>query len=163
MDNVKKSQPKSGRDKCLLRFRLIRMWKYGLTASNNLLKPNLMFSISHKTKTLIFFSIFYLNGHAQDKISKDTINRVVICHSTLSYPSAAQDNNIFGIVVVLFDIDSNCRLVNIRIEKGIGYGCDEEAVKALKKCKPIFIGAKRNCTPLFNLRQPFTFRNPDND
>lgn len=122
-----------------------------------------MFSISNRTKTLIFFSLFYLQGYAQDNISKDTTRRFVICQSTLSYPSSAQDNNISGTVVVLFDIDSNCRLVNIRIEKGIGYGCDEEAVKALKKCKPIFNGTKRSCTPILNLRQPFTFKNPDDE
>ncbi len=83
------------------------------------------------------------------------------CQSTLSYPREAQDNNISETVVVLFDIDSNCRLVNIRIEKGIGFGCDEEAIKALKKCKPIFNGTKRICTPILNLRQPFTFKNQD--
>jgi TonB family protein len=122
-----------------------------------------MFSISNKTKTLIFFSLFYLNGYAQDNVSKDTTRSVVICQSTLSYPRSAQDNNISGTVVVLFDIDSNCRLTNIRIEKGIGYGCDEEAIKALKKCKPIFDGTKKSCTPILNLRQPFTFKNPDDD
>ena len=122
-----------------------------------------MFSISNKAKTLILFSLLYLDAYAQEKISKDTTSKVVICQSTLSYPSAAQDNNISGTVVVLFDIDSNCRLINIRIEKGIGYGCDEEAIKALKKCKPIFNGTKGTCTPIFNLRQAFTLKNPDDD
>jgi TonB family protein len=122
-----------------------------------------MFSISNKTKTLVLLSLFYLNGYAQDKNSKDTTSKFAICQSILSYPGKAQENNISGTVVVLFDIDSNCRLVNIRIEKGIGYGCNEEAIKALKLCKPIFNGTKRNCTPIFNLRQPFTFKSPEDD
>ena len=139
------------------------MWKYFLTASNRLANPNLMLSISYKSKTLIYFLLVYLSGHAQNNISKDTINRIVIFQSALSYPLEAQYNDISGTVVVLFDLDSNCRLVNIRIEKGIGYGCDEEAIKAVKKYKLILNGTKRNCTPIFNLRQPFTFKNPDDD
>ena len=122
-----------------------------------------MFSFTKKTKTLIFFLLFYLTVYAQDKISTDTTNYFVICQSTLTYPLTAQDNNIFGTVVVLFDIDSICRIVNIRIEKGIGYGCDEEAMKALRKCKPVFKGTTRICAPVFNLRQPFTFNKPDDE
>jgi hypothetical protein len=53
--------------------------------------------------------------------------------------------------------------VNIRIEKSVGYGCDEEAIKALKKCKPIFNGAKRTCTPIFNLSQPYKFEYQGDD
>jgi len=127
------------------------------------MQQNLTYRISNKIKTIIFLFPFYLNGYAQEKISKDTTRSFVICHSTLSYPREAQDHNISGTVVVLFDIDSSCRFINVRIEKGIGYGCDEEAIKVLKKCKPIFNGPKRNCTPVFNLRQPFTFKNQDEE
>jgi len=107
--------------------------------------------------------LLYLNGFAQDKISKDTADKFVYCQSSFSYPDSAENNKISGTVIVLFDIDSNCRVVNIRIEKGIGYGCDEEAIKALKNCKPIFNGTKRTCTPIFNLRQPFTFHYQGDD
>ena len=111
----------------------------------------------------IFLSILYLTGYSQVTNHRDTTAYIVKCQSSLSYPRIAQDNGISGTVMLLFDIDSNCRVVNIRVEKGIGFGCDEEAVKALKNCKPVFIGSKRNCIQIYNLRQPFTFMKPDDD
>ena len=134
-----------------------------MPASSRQAIPNSMFRNLNKAKTFIFFSLLYLNGYCQDKIPKDTTSRIILCQSSVSYPQEAHDNNISGTVIVLFDLDSNCRFVNIRIEKGIGYGCDEEAIKALKKCKPIFLGRKKTCTPIFNLRQPFTFVSEEDD
>jgi len=61
----------------------------------------------------------------------------------LKYPLAAREKGIQGVVTVVFDIDSSCNIVNKRVEKGLGYGCDEEALNALvmdekvgKSCKP---------------------------
>jgi TonB family protein len=116
-----------------------------------------MFHISNKIKTLLFLLFISLTVYSQNKISKDTSSNIIYCQSSVSYPDSAEEHKISGTVVVVFDIDSNCRIVNIRIEKSIGYGCDEEAIKALKKCKPIFNGAKKNCNPIFNTRQRFTF------
>ena len=49
---------------------------------------------------------------------------------TLSYPKKAQDNKISGTVIVEFDRDSTCVFSNPQVVKGLGYGCDEEALKA---------------------------------
>ena len=110
-------------------------------------------------KIKIFLSLFLIQGavYSQNKNPSDTTSKIILCASTLSYPLKAQENNISGTVIVLFDIDSNCRIVNIRIEKGIGYGCDEEAINALRKCRPKCINGKNKCTETFGLRQPFTF------
>jgi TonB family protein len=134
-----------------------------LRESNWYANSNLMSRISNKLKMLLFLPFISLTVYSQDKNSKDTATNIILCQSSVSYPDSAEYHKISGTVVVLFDIDSNCRVVNIRIEKNIGYGCDEEAIKALKKCKPIFNGTKKNCTPIFNLRQPFTFKYQDDD
>jgi TonB family protein len=110
--------------------------------------------------TFLFLSVF---GYAQNREPADTNNRVIICESILYYPREAEAHGISGTVVVLFDIDSNCKIVNVRVEKGIGYGCDEAAMNALRKCKPIFTGVKRKCSTIFDLKQPFTFKKPDED
>jgi TonB family protein len=81
---------------------------------------------------------------------------------TFSYPKKAQENNVQGKVVVSFDIDSTCSIVNVRLVKGIGYGCDEEAIKAVKKMKLTYSKEQgHKCTPRYNLLQTFSFVNND--
>ena len=117
------------------------------------------------TKIKLILLLLLIRGtiYSQNKNLEDTTSKIILCQTSLSYPLKAQENNITGTVIVLFDIDSNCRIVNIRIEKGIGYGCDEEALNTLKKCRPKFINAKKKCTETFNLRQPFTFTKTEDD
>lgn len=122
-----------------------------------------MQTFSIKFKIFLFFLFFHETVYSQNKNSVDTTSKLILCESTLTYPLKAQENNISGTVIVLFDIDSNCRILNIRIEKGIGYGCDEEAIKTLKNCRPKFVIEKRKCTEKFNLRQPFTFAKAEDD
>jgi TonB family protein len=118
---------------------------------------------SIQANLLIFLLFLQTITYSQNKNPPDTTSKIILCESILSYPLKAQDNNIFGTVVVLFDLDSNCRIINIRIDKGIGYGCDEAAIHALKKCHPKFINGKGKCTQTSNLRQAFTFTKPEDD
>jgi TonB family protein len=50
----------------------------------------------------------------------------------MHYPRAAKENNIQGKVLIGFTIDSNGKVSNFRIKKSLGYGCDEEALRAAK-------------------------------
>ncbi len=52
----------------------------------------------------------------------------------LKYPVIAVEKGIEGKVLVSFIIEKNGRLSNIKILRGIGYGCDEEAIRVLEKC-----------------------------
>ena len=47
---------------------------------------------------------------------------------TISYPKMAEKNKISGDVVVEMDLNENCTLSNPKVIKGVGYGCDEEAI-----------------------------------
>lgn len=49
------------------------------------------------------------------------------------YPIKAREAGIQGTVTIMFDIDSTCGIVNRRVLKGIGGGCDEAALKVLDK------------------------------
>ncbi|WP_374164968.1 energy transducer TonB [Arcticibacter sp. MXS-1] len=51
----------------------------------------------------------------------------------LRYPASAVDNNVAGRVFVSFIVERDGTLTDIKVVKGIGFGCDEEAVRVLKK------------------------------
>lgn len=50
----------------------------------------------------------------------------------ISYPQRAAAAGISGKVIVSFDIDQEGNVMNIFIRKGIGFGCDEEAIRVVK-------------------------------
>lgn len=51
--------------------------------------------------------------------------------SRITYPKNAIDNNIEGEVKVLFVVEKDGTLIKPRVLQGIGYGCDEEVMKAM--------------------------------
>jgi len=51
----------------------------------------------------------------------------------LHYPHSASENGIMGRVFVNFIVEKDGSLTDISVSKGIGFGCDEEAVRVLKK------------------------------
>jgi TonB family protein len=51
--------------------------------------------------------------------------------ANLRYPAAAQEAGIEGSVIVEFDIQDNGVVQHPRILKGIGYGCNEEAMRVV--------------------------------
>lgn len=57
----------------------------------------------------------------------------------LEYPEAARENEIQGRVFVGFIVEEDGSVSNVKILRGIGYGCDEEAIRlvnSLPKFKP---------------------------
>ncbi|WP_256011590.1 energy transducer TonB [Desertivirga xinjiangensis] len=51
----------------------------------------------------------------------------------LRYPAAASEIGVTGRVFVNFIVEKDGSLTDIKVVKGIGHGCDEEAVRVLKK------------------------------
>jgi len=51
----------------------------------------------------------------------------------LRYPNAALENKVEGYVILSFKIGTNGKVNDIKILKGLGSGCDEEAVRVAKK------------------------------
>jgi len=52
--------------------------------------------------------------------------------SNLKYPEEALKNNIQGTVHIKYDVDDNGSVLSAKVEKGIGYGCDEEALRLVR-------------------------------
>lgn len=50
----------------------------------------------------------------------------------IKYPSTARENNISGIVNISFIVDPKGDIKNIQLLRGIGGGCEEEAIRVIK-------------------------------
>ena len=59
--------------------------------------------------------------------------RLKFLSKNIRYPQEAAENGIQGTVYVSFVVKSNGSLANIKIIQGIGGGCDEEALRVVKK------------------------------
>lgn len=65
----------------------------------------------------------------------------------LRYPATASKSNIQGRVVVSFIVEKDGQITDIKILKGIGFGCDEEAVRAVGKM-PKWNAGRQNGSPV---------------
>ena len=54
-------------------------------------------------------------------------------NSNIRYPVVALENGIFGRVIVRFAVDKNGAISSVSVIKGIGGGCDEEAIRIVKR------------------------------
>lgn len=51
----------------------------------------------------------------------------------LRYPDAAQENQVQGKVYISFVVEKDGSITDVTVMRGIGYGCDEEALRVIKK------------------------------
>ena len=82
---------------------------------------------------------------------RDSLNKFLI--KNIKYPVQAKEDNIQGTVYVSFVVSSLGEINNIKILRGIGFGCDEEAIRVVKKM-PIWKPGKQNgkeVSVIFNL------------
>ena len=54
----------------------------------------------------------------------------------LKYPKAAKENGTSGKVIVTFVVERDGQLAEVKVARGIGDGCDEEAVRVIKLTSP---------------------------
>lgn len=52
--------------------------------------------------------------------------------TNINYPAVAKENGVEGMVVVQYIIEKDGSISNVQVVKGIGAGCDEEAVRVVK-------------------------------
>ena len=52
--------------------------------------------------------------------------------NNLQYPKEAMEAGVEGNVVVEYEINDNGDVVSLRVLKGLGYGCDEEAIRLVR-------------------------------
>ena len=84
--------------------------------------------------------------------------RIKFLRDNIKYPSIARESGITGTVFLTFVIGRDGRISNIKVLRGIGGGCDEEAVRVVK-LMPSWIPGKQagKSVPVqFNLPIKFT-------
>jgi len=79
----------------------------------------------------------------------------------LRFPNMAIEAGIFGKVFVSFIIEKNGELSNIKIMKGIGAGCDEEAIRVLSKSPKWKAGVQNDQNVRVMYTIPINFQLPE--
>lgn len=64
-------------------------------------------------------------------------------NANILYPKEAMDNHIEGEVVISFNVSKDGTLSDFGVEKGIGYGCEQELIRVVK-AGPAWIPASNN-------------------
>jgi TonB family protein len=83
-------------------------------------------------------------------------------NENMKFPKAAQDNHVNGIVIANFIVEKTGELTRVKITEGIGWGCDEEAmrlVNAMPKWEP---GQHRGQAARVYFNLPIRFKLEDN-
>jgi len=73
------------------------------------------------------------------------------------YPPLARENGLQGIVVVTFVVDERGRIDKVMVLRGIGGGCDEEAVRVVKAMPQWKAGKQRGMPVRVQYNLPFRF------
>jgi periplasmic protein TonB len=78
----------------------------------------------------------------------------------IKYPQMATDAGISGVVYVTFVVDKDGKIRDVKVLRGIGGGCDEEAVRVVKSMPAWKPGKQRGkaVTVQYNLPIRFTLR-----
>ncbi len=85
-------------------------------------------------------------------------SRVKFLTENIKYPQMAKESGIQGTVFVTFVIDEKGRVADVKVLRGIGGGCDEEAIRVVKMMPPWNAG-KQSGKPVrvqFNMPIKFT-------
>ena len=75
----------------------------------------------------------------------------------INYPEIAQKANVEGRVIVQFIVDEEGNVSNAEVTRGIGAGCDEEAIRAVMQAK-FNPGRQRGKAVRVRMSLPITFK-----
>jgi len=119
---------------------------------------------------LFLISVFYFGTFLPLSSQNDSITKTVekegnkfsfYCKYDINYPAEAKEKKIEGEVMLSFDVDSACTLMNKKVVKGLGYGCDEEALRILNEYEACLKKANAyKCEPIEGFVMPVKFKLP---
>lgn len=75
----------------------------------------------------------------------------------LRYPYMAQDAGIQGKVFLNFVVEKDGSITDVTVSRGIGYGCDDEAVRVIKKSPRWIAGRQNNQTVRVRYSMPISY------
>ncbi|HPE35252.1 MAG TPA: energy transducer TonB [Bacteroidales bacterium] len=86
--------------------------------------------------------------------------RMKFLQENIKYPQLARESGIQGTVYVTFVVETDGKVTDVRVLRGIGGGCDEEAVRVIQSM-PRWIPGKQRGKPVrvqFNMPIRFTLQ-----
>jgi periplasmic protein TonB len=87
--------------------------------------------------------------------------RTKFLQNNINYPNMARESDIQGVVYITFVVGKTGEISKVQIIRGIGGGCDEEAIRVIK-LMPKWIPGRQNGKPVpvwFNFPLRFTLNN----
>lgn len=75
----------------------------------------------------------------------------------LVYPSIARENGITGRVIIQFNVEKDGSITNVKVVRGIGGGCDEEAQRVIENMPNWNPGLQRGRPVRVQFTLPITF------
>ncbi|MDX2072472.1 MAG: TonB family protein, partial [Haliscomenobacter sp.] len=81
--------------------------------------------------------------------------------TNINYPKTAKDNGIEGMVVVQYVIEKDGSITNAKVVKGIGAGCDEEALRVVNAMPKWIAGKQRGQAVAVQFNLPIRFKLDD--
>ena len=122
----------------------VGVWEYyGITASKEMVVVQ---RYDHSTKQLLFYrpsgDLTFNTELAPGQWKRRMVDRpplfiggdaaLAAFTTQLQYPQQAQDRNVQGQVTIGFTVDAQGKATNHRVLRGIGAGCDQEALRVVK-------------------------------
>ena len=83
---------------------------------------------------------------------------VAYIQKNLNYPQSARENGIQGRVYVNFVVEKDGSISNVKVNRGIGGGCDEEAVRVVKAMPKWIPGVQNGQTVRVSYMMPIVFK-----
>lgn len=75
----------------------------------------------------------------------------------LHYPSMAQEEGVQGKVFLSFVVEKDGTITDVKVIRGIGYGCDDEAIRVIKKSPRWKAGMQNNLPVRVRYNMPISY------
>lgn len=83
--------------------------------------------------------------------------RIRFLSENIRYPQMARESGIQGIVFVTFVVETDGSITNVRVLRGIGGGCDEEAIRVIQSMPQWKPGRQRGRAVRVQFNMPIRF------
>ena len=83
--------------------------------------------------------------------------RLKFLQNNITYPEKAMEKGIQGTVYITFIIEKDGSVTNVKVLRGIGGGCDEEAVRVIRKMPKWIPGKQRGKVVRCQFNMPIKF------
>lgn len=84
--------------------------------------------------------------------------RVKYLNENISYPQMARESNIQGRVFITFVVETDGSITDVRILRGIGGGCDQEAIRVIENMPNWIPGRQRGKAVRVQFNMPILFK-----